>query len=43
MWVVMRGRERVDNIFFFFLPPSIWFFLREIRKEVYVGVVMGKN
>jgi len=43
MWVVMRGRERVENVFFFFLPPSICFFKRDQKGGVYVGVVMGKN
>ena len=32
MWVVMRGRESVKNVFFFYLLQYV--FLREIRKEV---------
>jgi len=44
MWVVMRGRENVENVFyFFFLPPSICFFKRDRKGGVNVEVVMGKN
>jgi len=50
MWVVMREKERIDNVFFsfFFLRPSKCFFMfffwkRDKKGGVYVGVVMGKN
>jgi len=42
MWVVMRGRERVDDIFFLYLLQYV-FFKRDQKGGVYVGVVMGKN
>jgi len=44
MWVAMRERESVENVFFFFfLPPPIYFFKERLKRGVYVGVVMGKN
>jgi len=44
MWVVMRERESVENVFFsFFFYLFQYFFKREIKEKVCVGVVMGKN
>ena len=44
MWVVMREIESVENVFFFFfLLPSIYFFLREIKKRCVCGSGDGKE
>jgi len=36
-------RKRECKECFFFLPPSIFFFKRDQKRGVYVGVVMEKN
>ena len=39
-----ENRESAENFSsLIFLPPSIFFFEREIKKKVCVVVVMGKN
>jgi len=43
MWVVMRERESVENVFFFYLLQYVFFFKERLKRGVYVGVVMGKN
>ena len=42
MWVVMRERESVENVF---LSSSfnMFFLKRDKKRGVYVGVVMGKK
>jgi len=44
MWVVMRERESVENVFFLFSTSFNMFFFKErLKRGVSVGVVMGKN
>ena len=43
MWVVMRGRESVEDVFFFFLPPSICFFKRDQKRRCVYGSGDGKE
>jgi len=44
MWVVMRERESVENVFFsFFYLLQYVFFKERLKRGMYVGVVMGKN
>jgi len=45
VWVVMRGREGVENVFFFFLSTSFntFFLKRDQKGGMYMRVVMEKN